>query len=258
MVAVAAHLIRRPAPAHDDIEADRQFDGDVAVLGSARNLRRPRLPTPLGKRRPAKMVDHDLELRQALRQLEHGFELRRIDGYGIEGKPRRSEELLGFDHAVLQQPAWIRLVADKMAHADELPAGAQPLKRPRRCVGVSKRQPANHAANELDLVAEIETLLGLPADLMQHLHQHRSLDAAAVELRTQVVGREIARQAITDLIRPRIGVPPPPPEMMMRIDHGLIRSGSRRPATILALFPRPSAAPIAVAETPQFNRVCAA
>src|SRR5437899_2715704 len=132
------------------------------------------------------------------------------------------------------------------------------LERLRRCVGVGKRQPANHAANELDLVAEIETLLGLPADLMQHLHQHRSLDAAAVELRTQVVGREIARQAITDLIRPRIGVPPPPPEMVMRIDHGLIRSGSRRPATILALFPRPSAPPIIVAETPQFNRVCAA
>src|SRR5262249_57096613 len=130
-----------------------------------------------------------------------------------------AEGLWRSDHAVLKRPARSRLVADEMAHASKLAAGAQPLERTRRGIRIGERQPADNAAHELDLVGEIETLLGLPADLMQDLHQHASLDAAAAELGAQIVGREIARQAITRLIPPRIAVPAPPPQKVMRIDH---------------------------------------
>src|SRR5262249_33129920 len=115
--------------------------------------------------------------------------------------------------------AWIRLVTDEVAHADELAAGAQPPERVRGGVGIGKRQPADHAAYEIDLFAEIKALLGLAADLMQDLHQHRALDAAARKLRAEVVGREIARQAVADAVGPSVGVPAGPPEMMMRVDH---------------------------------------
>ena len=98
---------------------------------------------------------------------------------------------------VLQQPARIGLVADEMAHADELAAaGAQPLERARGGIRIGQRQPADHAAHEIDLLAEIEAFLGLAADLMQDLDQHGPLDAAALELGAQVVGREIAREAV--------------------------------------------------------------
>src|SRR5262249_30937687 len=72
---------------------------------------------------------------------------------------------------------------------------------------------------EIDLFAEIEALLGLAADLMQDLYHHRPLDAAARKLRAQIVGREIARQAIAGAVGPSVGVPAGPPEMMMRVDH---------------------------------------
>src|SRR5262249_52628712 len=117
VIAIAPYLVGRPAPAHDDIEADRELHRDVAVLGGAGNLRRPRLPAPLRERRPAEMIDHDLELWQATRDVEQGFELRGVPRDRVEGEPRRSQELERFDHAVLQQPAWIRLVTDEMATA---------------------------------------------------------------------------------------------------------------------------------------------
>ena len=114
-------------------------------------------------------------------------------------EPGGGEQLERFDDAVLQEPARIGLVADEMAHADELAAAAaQPLDRLRRGVRIGERQPADHAAHEVDLVADVEALLGLAADLMQHLDQHRALDAAALELRPQVVGREIAIEPVAD------------------------------------------------------------
>src|SRR6266480_5275164 len=106
-----------------------------------------------------------------------------------------------------------------MAHADEFPARAQPLERARGGVGIGQRQPADDAAHEVDLFTDVETLLGLAAELMQDLNQHRSLDPAAGDPRAQVVRREIACQALADLIRPGIGVPARPPDMMMRVDH---------------------------------------
>ena len=168
------------------------------------------------------MIDDDLELGQALRDLEHGFELLGIDGDGVEGEPRRGQKLERFDDAVLQQPARIGLVADEVAHADEFAAAAQPVERARSGVGIGQRQPADDAAHEIDLAAEIEAFLGLAADLVQDLHQHRALDAGALELRAQVVGGEIAREAVADESGPAIGVPAGPPEMMMRVDHGSI------------------------------------
>src|SRR4029453_722289 len=115
---------------------------------------------------------------------------------GVEGESRRGQELERFDDAILQQPAWIRLITDEVAHADELAAGAQPPERVRGGVGIGKWKPADHPAHEIDLFAEIEALLGLAADLMQDLHHHRPLDLAARKLRAQIVRREIARQAI--------------------------------------------------------------
>jgi hypothetical protein len=56
---------------------------------------------------------------------------------------------------------------------------------------------------------------------MQNLNQHGAFDAAAVKLGAQILGREIARKAIADGRGPRVGVTAGPPEMMMRIDHGL-------------------------------------
>ena len=106
-----------------------------------------------------------------------------------------------------------------MAHADELAAAAQPFQSACRPDRIGERQPADDAAHEVDVFADVETLLGLAAELMQDLDQHCSLDAAAGELRAQVVRREIAGQALADLFRPGIGVPPRPPEMMMRVDH---------------------------------------
>src|SRR5947209_6168432 len=98
----------------------------------------------------------------------------------------------------------------------------QPVERARSGVGIGQRQPADDAAHEIDLAAEIEAFLGLAADLVQDLHQHRALDAGALELRAQVVGGEIAREAVADESGPAIGVPAGPPEMMMRVDHGSI------------------------------------
>ena len=74
-------------------------------------------------------------------------------------------------------------------------------------LGAGQRQPADDAAHEVDLLAEIETFLGLAADLMQHLDQHRSLDASARELGAQIVRGEIARKAVTHQVGPGIGVP---------------------------------------------------
>src|SRR5512133_2156466 len=219
MIAIASDLVRRPAPAHDDVESDRELYRYAAMLGRAGNLRRPRFPAPLRKRWPAEMIDHDFELRQPNCEVEHGFELRRVDGNGVEGKPRRGQQLERLEDALLQHPARVRFVADEMAHADEFPARAQPLERARGGVGIGERQPADDAAHEVDVFADVETLLGLATELMQDLDQHCSRDAAAGELRAQVVRREIAGQALADPIRPGIGVAPRPPEMMMRVDH---------------------------------------
>jgi hypothetical protein len=89
-------------------------------------------------------------------------------------------------------------------------------------IWIRERQPADDAAHEIDLLAEIEAFLGLAADLMQDLHQHRPLNAAKRELRPQVLGGEIAREAVADGIGPSVGVPAGPPEVMMRVDHVLI------------------------------------
>ena len=67
VIGVAPDGVGRPAPAHDDVEPDRQLHRHVAVLGGAGDLRRPRLPALLRDRRPAEMVHHDLELRHLLR-----------------------------------------------------------------------------------------------------------------------------------------------------------------------------------------------
>ena len=98
------------------------------------------------------------------------------------------------------------------------------------CAGgirIRERQPADHAAHEIDLLAEIEAFLGLAADLMQDLDQHGPLDPAALELRPQVVGREIAREAVAGEIGPVVGVAAGPPEMMMRVDHAVIRVATK-------------------------------
>src|SRR5262249_35403738 len=54
---------------------------------------------------------------------------------------------------------------------------------------------------------------------MQNLDQHRSFDAATGELRAQVIGREVAREAIADRAGPRIWWSAGPQEMMMRVDN---------------------------------------
>ena len=66
VIGIAPDGVGRPAPAHDDVEPDRELDRHVAVLGGAGNLRRPRLPALLRDRRPAEMVHDDLELGQSL------------------------------------------------------------------------------------------------------------------------------------------------------------------------------------------------
>src|SRR5262249_8729270 len=112
---------------------------------------------------------------------------------------------------------------DEVAHADELAAAlAQPLDVACGGIRIGERQPADHAAHVVDLLADIEAFLRLAADLVQYLDQDGALDAAARELRAQIIGREVAVEAVADQLRPRIGVPSRPPEMMMRIDHGSI------------------------------------
>ena len=134
--------------------------------------------------------------------------MRGVDRNGVEDELCRGQQLERFEHAVLQQPTGIWFVADEMADADQLAAARfQSLDRARRGVGVGQRQPADDAAHEVDLLAEIETFLGLAADLMQHLDQHGSLDAGARELGAQIVRGEIARKAVTDRVGPGIGVP---------------------------------------------------
>src|SRR6516162_187861 len=113
-----------------------------------------------------------------------------------------------------------------MAHADELSALAEPFDRARCSVRIGKREPADHAAHEIDLAAQIEKFLRLVA-LRQDLDQHRPIDVAAFELRAQIVWGEIARKAITSCRRPSVGMTAPPPEMVMRIDHVPVHSGAR-------------------------------
>jgi hypothetical protein len=71
--------------------ADRELHRHVAVLSGARDLRGPRLPALLRNERAAEMIYHDLEGGQALRHVQHGFELCGIDRNGVEHERRCSE-----------------------------------------------------------------------------------------------------------------------------------------------------------------------
>jgi hypothetical protein len=128
-----------------------------------------------------------VELGQALRDFEHGFELGRTDGDGVECQSGGSSELQGFDNAVLQQPARIRLIVDEWRTPTSLPSVEFSRWSARAVasgssVWVDQRQPADHAAHEADLLRELQALQGLTFELMQHLDQHGPSDAAALEL----------------------------------------------------------------------------
>ena len=96
-----------------------------------------------------------------------------LTGMASNDEPGGGEQLERFDHAVLQQPARIGLVADEMAHADEL--AAAPRSRSSACDvasgSASGSQPTTPRTKSTSC-ADVETLLGLAADLMQHLDQH--------------------------------------------------------------------------------------
>ena len=114
-----------------------------------------------------------------------------------------------------------------MAHANEFAAAAQPFQRLRGRVRVDQRQPADHASHKIDLAAEIEEFFGLPGHLVEDLNQDGALDAAAHKLGAQIFGREVTREAIAGGRWPRVGVARGPPEVMMRIDHFPVHTGSR-------------------------------
>src|SRR5262245_11261826 len=78
------------------------------------------------------------------------------------------------------------------------------------------------------LARNVEIFAGL-AGLVQHLDQHRAVDAARLELTREIFRRVIAVEPTTGRFRPFVGVPGEPPEMMMRVDDAHAGKSSYRP-----------------------------